>query len=180
MAQESLESGVIIRLNGDDRLLNTVRLTTVPEETEQTVRAAAKATAKADDPIGLIPDEQQKQEEAREKAAHELAEKTVCDGLPDMASPEEVKRDPLVSTDDERTTQQLVRKQCCVLNGSGLSINQRKPSSLKKRWEVTDASSVFSAGAETPLPAYLISAAAWRFWRWEWTISPRPFSCLRW
>lgn len=75
LAQENPESGVVIRLHGEERLLNAARLTggriTEPDEVERTVRSVAEAesAAKAEDPITLPPDEQQKLAEAQEKAA---------------------------------------------------------------------------------------------------------------
>jgi len=79
LAQQNPESGVVIRLYGEERLLNAARLTggriTVPEETESHIRAVAGAENRTEDPIGPIPDTQQKQAEALEKAAKELAEK---------------------------------------------------------------------------------------------------------
>ncbi|HHE0256806.1 TPA: conjugative transfer relaxase/helicase TraI [Yersinia enterocolitica] len=108
LAQNNPESGVIIRLHGEDKLLNAARLTggriTEPEDTAQSIRAVADAenAAKADDPIGPIPDEQQKLEEAQDKAARELVEKTRSETLAAMPTSDIDKRDPLLSPDDER------------------------------------------------------------------------------
>lgn len=108
LAQNNPESGVIIRLHGEDKLLNAARLTggriMEPEDTVQSIRAVADAenAAKADDPIGLVPDEQQKLEEAQDKAARELVEKTRNETLAVMPASDIDKRDPLLSPDDER------------------------------------------------------------------------------
>ncbi|EET1037076.1 conjugative transfer relaxase/helicase TraI [Escherichia coli] len=108
LAQENPESGVVIRLHGEDRLLNAARLTggriTEPEEVARTLRSVAEAEseAKAEDPITLPPDEQQKLAEAQEKAARELAEQARRELLPVAPEKEEDKRDPLLSADDER------------------------------------------------------------------------------
>lgn len=108
LAQNNPESGVIIRLHGEDKLLNAARLTggriTEPEDTAQSIRAVADAenAAKADDPIGPVPDEQQKLEEAQDKAARELVEKTRSETLAAMPTSDIDKRDPLLSPDDER------------------------------------------------------------------------------
>ncbi|SPW71089.1 conjugal transfer nickase/helicase TraI [Escherichia coli] len=73
LAQENPESGVVIRLHGEERLLNAARLTggriTEPDEVARTVRSVAEAesVAKAEDPITLPPDEQQKLAERRRK-----------------------------------------------------------------------------------------------------------------
>lgn len=70
LAQENPESGVVIRLHGEERLLNAARLTggriTEPDEVARTVRSVAEveSAAKAEDPITLPPDEQQKLAEA--------------------------------------------------------------------------------------------------------------------
>lgn len=88
LAQENPESGVVIRQHGEERLLNAARLTggriTEPDEVERTVRSVAEAesAAKAEDPITLPPDEQQKLAEAQEKAARELAEQARQELLP--------------------------------------------------------------------------------------------------
>nr|WP_241391774.1 MULTISPECIES: conjugative transfer relaxase/helicase TraI [Serratia]ULG12068.1 conjugative transfer relaxase/helicase TraI [Serratia entomophila]ULG12413.1 conjugative transfer relaxase/helicase TraI [Serratia entomophila]ULG18360.1 conjugative transfer relaxase/helicase TraI [Serratia proteamaculans] len=108
LAQDNPESGVIIRLHGEDKLLNAARLTggriTEPEDTAQSIRAVAAAenAAKADDPIGAVPDEQQKLEEAQDKAARELVEKTRSETLAALPAIDVDKRDPLLSPDDER------------------------------------------------------------------------------
>lgn len=108
LAQENPESGVVIRLHGEERLLNAARLTggriTEPDEVERTVRSVAEAesAAKAEDPITLPPDEQQKLAEAQEKAARELAEQARQDLLPALPGTEGDKPDPLLSASDER------------------------------------------------------------------------------
>ncbi|HAP2255118.1 TPA: conjugative transfer relaxase/helicase TraI [Escherichia coli] len=108
LAQENPESGVVIRLHGEERLLNAARLTggriTEPDEVARTVRSVAEAesVAKAEDPITLPPDEQQKQAEAQEKAARELAEQARRELLSVAPQKDEDKRDPLLSADDER------------------------------------------------------------------------------
>ncbi|MFH8136371.1 conjugative transfer relaxase/helicase TraI [Pantoea osteomyelitidis] len=108
LAQENPESGVVIRLHGEDRLLNAIRLTggriTVPEEVARTVRsvADADAAAKVEDPITLPPDEQQKLAEAQEKAAQELAEQARRELLPAVPGEESTKPEPLLSADEER------------------------------------------------------------------------------
>lgn len=108
LARQNPESGVVIRLHGEDRLLNAARLTggriTEPEEVARTVRsvAGAEAAAKAEDPITLPPDEQQKLAEAQEKAARELAEQARRELLSVAPEKDEDKRDPLLSADDER------------------------------------------------------------------------------
>ncbi|EMD8585480.1 conjugative transfer relaxase/helicase TraI [Escherichia coli] len=108
LARQNPESGVVIRLHGEDRLLNAARLTggriTEPEEVARTVRsvAGAEAAAKAEDPITLPPDEQQKLAEAQEKAARELAEQARRELLSLSPQKDEDKRDPLLSADDER------------------------------------------------------------------------------
>lgn len=105
LAQENPESGVVIRLHGEERLLNAARLTggriTVPEETAQAVRTAAEAAGKSEDPLGQLPDEQQKLEEARDKAARELAERGTADTLPEIPVADGDKREPLLSERDE-------------------------------------------------------------------------------
>ncbi|WP_320744635.1 conjugative transfer relaxase/helicase TraI [Enterobacter sp. 276E10] len=105
LAQENPESGVVIRLHGEERLLNAARLTggriTVPEETAQAVRTAAEAAGKSEDPPGQLPDEQQKLEEARNKAARELAERGTADTLPQIPVADGDKREPLLSERDE-------------------------------------------------------------------------------
>lgn len=108
LAQENPESGVVIRLHGEERLLNAVRLTggriTVPEEVTRGLHsvADAEAAAKTEDPITLPPDEQQKLAEAQEKAARELAEQARRELLSVAPQKDEDKRDPLLSADDER------------------------------------------------------------------------------
>ncbi|EHQ3208513.1 AAA family ATPase, partial [Salmonella enterica] len=108
LAQEKPESGVVIRLHGEERLLNAARLTggriTEPDELARTVLSVAEAesVAKAEDPITLPPDEQQKLAEAQEKAARELAEQARRELLSVAPQKDEDKRDPLLSADDER------------------------------------------------------------------------------
>lgn len=108
LAQENPESGVVIRLHGEERLLNAARLTggriTEPDEVARTVRSVAEAesVAKAEDPITLPPDEQQKLAEAQEKAARELAGQARRELLSVAPQKDEGKRDPLLSADDER------------------------------------------------------------------------------
>ncbi|EFX7649767.1 conjugative transfer relaxase/helicase TraI [Shigella flexneri] len=108
LAQENPESGVVIRLHGEDRLLNAVRLTggriTIPEEVSRGLYsvADAEAAAKTEDPITLPPDEQQKLAEAQEKAARELAEQARRELLSVTLQKDEDKLDPLLSVDDER------------------------------------------------------------------------------
>ena len=108
LAQENPESGVVIRLHGEERLLNAVRLTggriTVPEEVTRGLHsvADAEAAAKTEDPITLPPDEQQKLAEVQEKAARELAEQARRELLSVAPQKDEDKRDPLLSADDER------------------------------------------------------------------------------
>ncbi|EHF2630481.1 conjugative transfer relaxase/helicase TraI [Salmonella enterica subsp. enterica serovar Panama] len=108
LAQENPESGVVIRLHGEERLLNAARLTggriTELDEVERTVRSVAEAesAAKAEDPITLPPDEQQKLAEAQEKAARELAEQARQELLPALPGTEGDKPDPLLSASDER------------------------------------------------------------------------------
>ncbi|EHN93665.1 conjugative transfer relaxase/helicase TraI [Escherichia coli] len=108
LAQENPESGVVIRLHGEERLLNAARLTggriTEPDEVARTVRSVAEveSVAKAEDPITLPPDEQQKLAEVQEKAARELAEQARRELLSVAPQKDEDKRDPLLSADDER------------------------------------------------------------------------------
>ncbi|HDC1791731.1 TPA: conjugative transfer relaxase/helicase TraI [Salmonella enterica] len=108
LAQENPESGVVIRLHGEERLLNAARLTggriTEPDEVARTVRSVAEAesAAKAEDPITLPPDEQQKLAEEQEKAARELAEQARQELLPALPGTEGDKPDPLLSASDER------------------------------------------------------------------------------
>lgn len=108
LAQQNPESGVVIRLHGDERLLNAARLTggriTEPDEVARTVRSVAEAesAAKAEDPITLPPDEQQKLAEAQEKAARELAEQARQELLPAVPGEESTRPEPLLSADEER------------------------------------------------------------------------------
>lgn len=108
LAQENPESGVVIRLHGEERLLNAARLTggriTEPDELSRALRnvADAETAAKAEDPITLPPDEQQKLAEVQEKAARELAEQARRELLSVAPQKDENKRDPLLSADDER------------------------------------------------------------------------------
>lgn len=108
LAQQNPESGVVIRLHGEERLLNAARLTggriTVPEEEARTVRSVvhAETASKADDPITLPPDEQQKLAEAQEKAARELAEQARQELLPTVPGEESTRPEPLLSADEER------------------------------------------------------------------------------
>lgn len=108
LAQENPENGVVIRLHGEERLLNAARLTggriTEPDELSRALRnvADAETAAKAEDPITLPPDEQQKLAEVQEKAARELAEQARRELLSVAPQKDEDKRDPLLSADDER------------------------------------------------------------------------------
>lgn len=108
LARQNPESGVVIRLHGEERLLNAARLTggriTEPDEVALTVRAVADAEAasKAEDPITLPPDEQQKLAEAQEKAARELAEQVRKEVLPAVPGEESAGPEPLLSADEER------------------------------------------------------------------------------
>ncbi|EHZ1292450.1 conjugative transfer relaxase/helicase TraI [Escherichia coli] len=108
LAQENPESGVVIRLHGEERLLNAARLTggriTEPDELSRALRnvADAETAAKAEDPITLPPDEQQKLAEVQEKAARELAEQARRELLSVAPQKDEDKRDSLLSADDER------------------------------------------------------------------------------
>lgn len=108
LAQENPESGVVIRLHGEERLLNAARLTggriTEPDEVARTVRSVAEAesAAKAEDPITLPPDEQKKLAEAHEKAARELAEQARQELLPAVPGEESARPEPLLSADEER------------------------------------------------------------------------------
>lgn len=108
LAQENPESGVVIRLHGEERLLNAARLTggriTEPDEVARTVRsvADAEAVAKAEDPITLPPDEQQKLAEAQEKAARELAEQARQELLPAVPGEGSARPERLLSADEER------------------------------------------------------------------------------
>lgn len=106
LAQENPESGVVIRLHGEDRLLNAARLTggriTAPDEVARTVRSVAEAesAAKAEDPITLPPDEQQKLAEAQEKAARELAEQARQEVMPAVPDGESARSEPLISANE--------------------------------------------------------------------------------
>lgn len=108
LAQENPESGVVIRLHGEERLLNAARLTggriTEPDELSRALRnvADAETAAKAEDPITLPPDEHQKLAEVQEKAARELAEQARRELLSVAPQKDEDKRDSLLSADDER------------------------------------------------------------------------------
>ncbi|ELL0546942.1 conjugative transfer relaxase/helicase TraI [Salmonella enterica] len=108
LAQENPESGVVIRLHGEERLLNAARLTggriTEPDEVARTVRSVAEveSAAKAEDPITLPPDEQQKLAEAQEKAARALAEQARQELLPAVPGEERTRPEPLLSADEER------------------------------------------------------------------------------
>lgn len=108
LAQENPESGVVIRLHGEERLLNAARLTggriTEPDEVARTVRSVAEAesAAKAEDPITLPPDEQQKLAEAQEKSARELAEQARQELLPAVSGEESTRPETRLSADEER------------------------------------------------------------------------------
>lgn len=108
LARQNPESGVVIRLHGENRLLNAARLTggriIIPEEVTRSVQnvADAEAAAKTEDLITLPPDEQQKLDEAQENAARELAEQARRELLSVAPEKDEDKRDPLLSADDER------------------------------------------------------------------------------
>ncbi|MBJ9048934.1 conjugative transfer relaxase/helicase TraI [Citrobacter braakii] len=108
LARQNPESGVVIRLHGENSLLNAARLTggriIIPEEVTRSVQnvADAEAAAKTEDLITLPPDEQQKLAEAQEKAARELAEQARRELLSVAPEKDEDKRDPLLSADDER------------------------------------------------------------------------------
>lgn len=108
LAQANPDSGVVIRLNGEERLLNAARLTggriTEPDEVARSVHSVAEAesAAKAEDPIALPPDEQQKLAEAQEKAARELAEQARQERLPPVPVTDSDRTDPLLSASDER------------------------------------------------------------------------------
>ncbi|HAW0450487.1 TPA: conjugative transfer relaxase/helicase TraI [Escherichia coli] len=108
LAQENPESGVVIRLHGEERLLNAARLTggriTEPDEVARTVRGVADAevAVKAEDPITLPPDEQQKLAEAQEKAARELAEQARQELLPAVPGEESTRPETRLSADEER------------------------------------------------------------------------------
>ncbi|MCZ3384889.1 hypothetical protein O3S68_21640 [Kosakonia sp. SOY2] len=74
------QSGVVIRLHGEDRLLNAIRLTggriTEPEEVELIARSLAEAereaTAREDYSSAIPPDGLQKQEDAQGTTPQEL------------------------------------------------------------------------------------------------------------
>lgn len=108
LAQENPESGVVIRLHGEERLLNAARLTggriTEPDEVARTVRSVAEAesAAKAEGPITLPPDEQLKQAEAQEKAARELAEQARQELLPAVPGEGNTRPELQLSADEER------------------------------------------------------------------------------
>lgn len=108
LAQENPESGVVIRLHGEERLLNAARLTggriTEPDEVARTVRSVAEAesAAKAADPITLPPDEQQKLAEAQEKTARELAEQARQELLSALPGEESTRPEPQLSADEKR------------------------------------------------------------------------------
>ena len=108
LAQQNPESGVVIRLHGEERLLNATRLTggriTEPEELARSVRSVAETetTAGTEDPIKLSPDERQKLVEAQEKAARELAEQARQELLPAVPGEENTRPEPRISADEER------------------------------------------------------------------------------
>ena len=108
LAQENPESGVVIRLHGEERLLNAVRLTggriTEPDGVARTVRSVADAetATKAEDLITRPQDEQQKLAEEQEKAARELAEKARQERLPVAPGEESARPDPVLSAGEER------------------------------------------------------------------------------
>jgi hypothetical protein len=64
--------------------------------------AEAESAAKAEDPITLPPDEQQKLAEAQEKAARELAEQARQELLPAVPGEESTRPEQLLSADEER------------------------------------------------------------------------------
>lgn len=80
LAQENPQSGVVIRLHGEDRLLNAIRLTggriTEPEEVELIARSLAEAereaTTREDYSSAIPPDGLQKQEDAQGTTPQEL------------------------------------------------------------------------------------------------------------
>lgn len=96
LARDNPESGVVIRLYGDERLLNAVRLTggsMISETVFKQVAETGDSVARHDDPLGFLPDEAQKQREAQEKAARELAEQ----------ARHETRHERPEAKDDERT-----------------------------------------------------------------------------
>ncbi|MFV8762099.1 conjugative transfer relaxase/helicase TraI [Yersinia enterocolitica] len=110
LARDNPESGVVIRLYGDERLLNAARLTggrITPEEAFKQVAETGENATRHDDPIGFPPDEVQKQREAQEKAARELAEQSRHETLPERP---EAKGDERVvlSTEEERRLREVV------------------------------------------------------------------------
>lgn len=108
LAQDNPDTGVVIRLHGEERLLNATRLTrgrlAEPDAIERNVRsvASAEAASKTYDPITLPPNEQQKLVEAQEKAARELAEQVRSEHLPVVPGEESISPEPLVSADKAR------------------------------------------------------------------------------
>lgn len=135
LAQENPESGVVIRLHGEERLLNAARLTggriTGPDEVARTVRsvAEAEAAAKAEDPITLPPDEQQKLAEAQEKAARELAEQARQELLPAVPGEESSRPEPLLSP---------MKNVGCVTVQHGENVSWMRP--FRKRWRTVGVS----------------------------------------
>ncbi|AGR61839.1 IncF plasmid conjugative transfer DNA-nicking and unwinding protein TraI (plasmid) [Salmonella bongori N268-08] len=119
----------MIRLHGEERLLNTARLTggriTEPDEVARTVRsvADAEAAAKAEDPITLPPDEQQKLAEAQEKAARELAEQARQELFPVVPGEESIRPEPLLSADEERRLRDGTARE---------NVSWKRP--FRKRW----------------------------------------------
>lgn len=134
LAQENPESGVVIRLHGEERLLNAARLTggriTEPDEVARTVRSVAEveSAAKAEDPITLPPDEQQKLAEAQEKAARELAELARQELLPAVPGEERTRPEPLLSADEERRLR------------DGAARGERELDEAIQRWRTVGAS----------------------------------------
>lgn len=108
LARDNPESGVVIRLSGEGKLLNAVRLTggriTDPAGTTQAVRAVAEARPDAigDVPIDPIADEQQKRDAALDKAARELAEAARRDALPELCVDEGDIRERARPAEEER------------------------------------------------------------------------------
>ncbi|MGT3244669.1 conjugative transfer relaxase/helicase TraI [Yersinia enterocolitica] len=110
LARDNPESGVVIRLYGDERLLNAARLTggrITPEEAFKRVAETGENATRHDDPIGFPSDEVQKQREAQEKAARELAEQSRHETQPERP---EAKGDERVvlSTEEERRLREVV------------------------------------------------------------------------